>query len=94
MRLFVSGALLVSYLVCALFFLKFRRDTGDRLFGFFAAAFALLALQRIVLTFLVTSLDELNVGYVLRLLAFVLILVGIVDRNRGGGAIARRGEAS
>ena len=83
MRLIVSGALLAGYALVALFFLKFWHRTSDRLFAFFAAAFALLALQRLGLAIL----TELETGdgewmYVLRLLAFVLILVGIWDKNR------------
>ena len=83
MKLLVSGALLAGYATVALFFLKFHRRTGDRLFGFFAAAFALLALQRFGLSLLD---DRAGAGgewmYVLRLLAFVLILYAIWDKNR------------
>src|SRR5688572_13722616 len=45
MSTFVAGLLVMGYAVAALFFLRFRRETRDRLFAFFAAAFALLALQ-------------------------------------------------
>lgn len=81
---FVSGFLVMGYLVASLFFLRFWRQTGDRLFAYFAASFALLALQRVALSITVSTLspDDTVWYYVLRLLAFVLILVAIVDKNR------------
>lgn len=80
----VSGAMVMAYFVAGLFFLRFWRDTRDRLFGSFAAAFLLLALQRALLTALV---DDPRSGasillYVIRLLAFLLILWAIIDKNR------------
>jgi peptidoglycan/LPS O-acetylase OafA/YrhL len=75
----ISGVLVAGYLVAALFFLRFRRETGDRLFLVFSIAFALLAVQRLALA-LTTRSETLIYG--LRLLAFVLILGAIVDKNR------------
>jgi hypothetical protein len=48
------------------------------LFGWFAAAFALLACQRLLLI----AVRENDVLYVVRLAAFVLILIAIVQKNR------------
>ena len=76
---FVSGMLVTGYLTIALFFVRFLRDTGDRLFGIFAAAFAILALQRLLL---VVRPDIETAAFGLRALAFLLILWAIVDRNR------------
>lgn len=78
----VSGALAMGYALAALFFLKFRQRTRVRLFSWFAVAFALLAAQRIALIGIVRQPDALPWSYVLRLLAFVLILIGIVVQNR------------
>jgi amino acid transporter len=80
--LFISGVLVLGYLVAATFFLRFRRQTGERLFTMFAAAFALLAAQRAALT--VSSALPLAEEwyYVLRLLAYLLIIAGIVVKNR------------
>jgi uncharacterized membrane protein len=75
----ISGILVSGYLVAALFFLRFRRETGDRLFLAFAVAFAILAVQRLALA-LTTENETLIYG--LRLLAFVLILAAIIDKNR------------
>lgn len=85
-----SGALLTGYAVIALFFTKFWRRSGDRLFAWFSASFWLLAFQRLVLTG-TGEWGERNVlVYGLRLLAFVLIVVAIVEKNRGR-PIGRRG---
>jgi Family of unknown function (DUF5985) len=78
----ISGALSMAYLVAAMFFLKFWSTSRDRLFALFACAFALLALQRIVLPY---APDDLNwLVYSVRLLAFVVIIIAIVDKNRAG----------
>lgn len=78
----LSGALGMAYFVIGLFFLKFRARTRDRLFSLFSAAFFILSGQRFALT-LAREWGESTVWlYGLRLLAFVLILVAIVDKNR------------
>lgn len=77
-----SGALGALYAVIGLFFLRFRARTGDRLFALFAGAFFLLAAQRIALTVAREWGENTTWLYGLRLLAFVLILFAIVDKNR------------
>jgi peptidoglycan/LPS O-acetylase OafA/YrhL len=81
----VSGLLVMGYAVAGLFFLRFWRETRDRLFGIFAGAFWLLAVQRLLLALFQNPDNEQVWLYGIRLLAFVLILVAIVDKNRGGG---------
>lgn len=80
----MAGALTMGYLVAALFFLRFWRQTRDRLFAIFAVAFAMLAAQRVALAFVdPTAGDEGATHlYVIRLAAFLCILFAIVDRNR------------
>ena len=80
-ELLITGALAMAYFVAALFFLRFWSATRDRLFGFFAAAFFLLAAQRIILPYAPEA--WISPLYVVRLLAFVLIIVAIIDKNRG-----------
>jgi zinc transporter ZupT len=81
----VSGVLVMGYAVAGLFFLRFWRETRDRLFGIFAGAFWLLALQRLLLALFQDPNNEQVWLYGIRLLAFVLILFAIIDKNRGGG---------
>jgi len=78
----VSGALVAGYGIAGLFFLRFWRESRDRLFALFAAAFWILALQRLALAMTRTILEEQSGLYVLRLIAFVLIIGAIVDKNR------------
>jgi amino acid transporter len=81
----VTGAMVMGYLTAGLFFLRFWRDTRDRLFAIFAGAFWLLAVQRAVLTLAMHEGDPGAVWiYGLRLLAFLLILFAIIDKNRSG----------
>ena len=66
----------------ALFFFRFWRRTNDRLFLLFAAAFVLLMIERVVLVTIDASHEFAPYVYVCRLLAFALIIAGIVDKNR------------
>jgi peptidoglycan/LPS O-acetylase OafA/YrhL len=84
MILFISGLLVAGYAVAGLFFLRFWRRSRDRLFAWFAAAFWLLGAQRAALAALDRGAPETTWLYVVRLLAFLLILVAVVDKNRPG----------
>jgi hypothetical protein len=68
--------------VAGLFFLRFWRDTGDRLFAMFAAAFFLLGVTRLGLAFSQDYSEGHTYWYWMRLAAFLLILVAIADKNR------------
>jgi uncharacterized membrane protein len=78
----ISGALVALSLVAGLFFLRFWKKTRDRFFAFFAAAFWLLAVNRLAVVWLTEKSEHLAAAYLIRLIAFVLILVAIVDKNR------------
>jgi hypothetical protein len=78
---FLLGMLVMACAVVGAFFLRFWRKTRDRLFLIFALAFWLLGLNWGLLAFVQT--DETRTWlYVLRLVAFCLIIYGIVDKNR------------
>lgn len=78
----VSGALLMGYALAALFFLRFWSASRDRLFAMFSAAFVLLAVQRLAITLTRETMEDQTVFYLLRLAAFVMIIVAIIDKNR------------
>ncbi len=78
---YLAGAVTLGYLVASMFFLRFWRRTGDRLFLAFAFAFALLALNQIFATFIGAGDENVVYAYVLRVLGFMLILAAIVDKN-------------
>ena len=78
-----SGALAMGYGVAALFFARFWRRSGSRIFAWFTAAFALLGAQRVMLVTLADDAQRaMPWSYTLRLAAFVLILVGVAEQNR------------
>ena len=79
----VSGAIVMGYLVAGLFFLRFWRATRDRLFLIFAVAFWILGFQRIALAVDRVQVETHSSLYLVRLFAFLLILLAIIDKNRG-----------
>ena len=74
MRLFFLGAIAMASLVAALFFLRFWRDTGDRFFLFFAAAFGVEVINRVALGLDTLSEETEPFLYMVRLFSFLLIL--------------------
>jgi hypothetical protein len=80
---FLSGAVTMGFAVGALFFLRFWRKSRERLFLVFAIAFSLLALNQA----LIAGLDVVNEAYswiyAIRVLAFILIIGAIIDKNLG-----------
>lgn len=83
---FLSGAVAFGYLVCGLFFARFWKRTRDNLFMAFAIAFALLGLSQSILALANIPTEERGSIYLLRLLAFAVIMLAIVHKNRAGKA--------
>jgi uncharacterized membrane protein HdeD (DUF308 family) len=79
---FVLGGTAIACLAIALFFLRFYRDTTDRLFAAFAAAFLIFGVNRLILALVDEDADGRIYAYTLRLVAFLLVVWGIVDKNR------------
>jgi len=79
---FLSGAVAFGFFVSGLFFLRFWTRTGDYLFLAFALAFWLLGAVQTLLTFSNVPVEERSWIYLLRLVAFSLILLAIVRKNR------------
>jgi uncharacterized membrane protein HdeD (DUF308 family) len=82
MKLFLLGANAMALLAVGLFFLRFWRDTGDRFFLFFAAAFGIEGVNRIALSLSTVSAEREPFFYLVRLFSFLLILAAIVYKNR------------
>lgn len=76
----LAGASLVAAAAISLFFLRFWRKTGDRLFGYFSLAFLLLGVERLRLVWATTEVA--TPFYLIRLVAFLVILFAILDKNR------------
>jgi hypothetical protein len=74
--------LAMASLVATLFFLRYWKVSRDRLFAFFAVAFAILAVNWLALAVIAPAVEAAHLVYFIRLVAFVLIIVGIADKNR------------
>jgi hypothetical protein len=79
---FLYGAAAMGCAIIGLFFFRFWRESLDRLFLMFAFAFWMLAADRAVLGVLSFATEWREYVFLMRLLAFCLILYGIVDKNR------------
>lgn len=79
---YLDGAATISQLVIALFFVRFWKRTRDRLFLFFAGAFFFLMIERIVRAVMAAQTEWAPYIYTIRLAAFILIIVAVVDKNR------------
>jgi len=80
----LSGAVAMASFVAALFFLKYWRQTRDSFFLLFALAFGIDALSRFVLALARVSDESEPLYYIPRLIAFALIILAIVLKNRPG----------
>ena len=78
---FVYGIITMGYVVAGLFFLKFWQRSRDLLFAIFALAFWLLALNQAIVAALDVPREEQSWVYLLRLAAFILIIVAIIQKN-------------
>lgn len=78
----IAGALAAGYTVAGLFFARFWSQTRDRLFAMFATAFWLLAAQRVAAVVTASWVEDTTWLYMVRLMAFLLILIAILDKNR------------
>jgi hypothetical protein len=76
------GAIAMGSSIAALFFLRFWRETRDRLFLLFSIAFLLLGITRLGLAVSQLTMEAQTSWYWVRLAAFVIILLAIVDKNR------------
>jgi uncharacterized protein DUF5985 len=79
---FIYGATALAAGAIALFFLRFWKETGDRLFLLFSVAFVVLAANRIALATFHVATENVSYLYALRLVAFGLIAAAVVDKNR------------
>jgi uncharacterized membrane protein HdeD (DUF308 family) len=87
------GGIAALSLVAALFFLRYWRASRDRFFLLFALSFALEGINRVVL-FLYVGPDEYGpFYYLIRLVAYGLILLAIVGKNRAAQTRPRARES-
>jgi len=82
MNQFLWGASAMATLTVGLIFFRSWRHTGDRFFALFGLAFWILALHWVALAVLDAVDETRHYFYLVRLLAFVVVLVAIVEKNR------------
>ena len=78
----LQGVCSSAALVSGLMFFRFWREHRESLFGYFAVAFWLMALSWAVLAVLSPTEENRPYVYGLRLVASLLIIAGIVAKNR------------
>jgi len=75
----MTGALAMGCAVIALYFLKFWTRTRDRFFLYFALSFLIEGASRVYLTL---AEPAGAAPYLVRLAAYVFILLAILEKNR------------
>lgn len=78
---FSAGMITMGFLVISLFFVKFWRRTRDPLFLAFAVSFSLLALNQGLAIIIEIDRDERSYLYIIRLIAFLIIIVAVLHKN-------------
>jgi Family of unknown function (DUF5985) len=84
MMVFLHGMVTMGFIIAGLFFLRFWRRTKDGLFGVFALAFWLLALNQIFLAFAGSEDPKQSWEFLPSLGAFGLLILAILIKNFGG----------
>lgn len=84
-HIFTLGSIAMGFAAAGLFFLRFWRQTKDRLFLIFAFAFWFFAIGRVLIVAVGNAEEPRTWIYTLRLFGFLLIILAIVDKNLGRG---------
>lgn len=79
---FLDGAAAMACLAVGVFFARFWRESEDRLFACLATAFWVFAINYAVLGLLPFADERRAYAFVLRLVGFVAILVGVTSKSR------------
>lgn len=78
----LMGAIALGSLLVALFFLRFWKRSRDSFFLYFAASFAIEGVNRVALAVVPYAREDEPIFYIVRLVAYGLILVAIWQKNR------------
>ena len=81
MNEFMLGGITVASALVGLAFLRFWRKTGDRFFLYFALSFWIEGLGRVHEALTEAQQQDVPAYYLVRLLAYGLILFAIVEKN-------------
>jgi uncharacterized membrane protein HdeD (DUF308 family) len=78
---FLVGVIATASVTAGVFFLRFWKDTRDSFFLAFAASFIIEGLNRVTVLFLPRPNEGSPWIYLVRLIAFLLILFAILRKN-------------
>jgi hypothetical protein len=76
------GAIATASIIAGLFFLRFWKSTRDRFFLYFAMSFGLEGINRVFLGVMGGLREDAPAYYLIRLVAYGLILIAILEKNR------------
>jgi hypothetical protein len=88
--IFLSGITMATFAASGLFFFKFWKSSHNRFFLLFGVACGLISIERVVALFVQGTQESIRSTlveasawvYLIRLSAFIFILLAIIDRNR------------
>ena len=80
--LFLHGGISVVCLLIGVKFLAFWYSSRDRFHLWFVAAFWVFAAGWVIRAFATSTSEDVHYVYVPRLIAFLLIIAAILDKNR------------
>lgn len=78
----IIGATATACIAVGIFFVRYWKTTGDRFFLYFAASFWLQGVNRLHMGNSDASEEYRAAYYLVRLLAYALILIAIWEKNR------------
>ena len=81
-EMFLAGAVAMASATASLLFMRFWLRTRDSFFVWFSIAFAVETVNRCALTFQVSPNEDEPLFYLPRLLAFSLIALAVILKNR------------
>ncbi|HYD50615.1 MAG TPA: DUF5985 family protein [Terriglobales bacterium] len=82
MKQLLLGSIGMASLIAALFFARFWQASHDRFYFFFTASFLIQGIDRFALGLYASASEEQPLFYLVRLIAYLLIIVAIADKNR------------
>lgn len=78
---FIAGMVSLGFIAAAMFFVQFYRETKDRFFLYFTAAFVLFAINQSVPIAWHIDADDQAPIYLGRLAGYVLIIIAVAQKN-------------
>jgi uncharacterized membrane protein HdeD (DUF308 family) len=87
----ITGAIAMGSFVIGLFFLRFWRSSGDRFFLYFALSFVIEAVHRVATALTFDEHEDSPWHYLIRLLAYGLIIWAIAEKNLPSRRAAKPG---